>query len=586
MVQIINRTNKQLPSFVEKVLQEMFHNYREVTVRSEFNSGLSGSRVFLVRPIRADGAELAAVVKVDHFSRIEQEWQAYSKAIKNKMPDAAQIDGEPTFLRGNPWGGLRYPLVGGGTFDIVSLQQFCQQANQEDILWMLQNRLLRSLGTLWQQFTLKHELHIHTCYESFLPGNLLIDYQPVPPGTPYQRLRPSDANYKTWKSGEYIEFEGFRVVKITPDGKQQLSLDTPEGSYVAFRFHVQQVPNISEYEVGQVLSEPMTGRIRQTRAEQLKDQVQQVLGMSVMVDGETVKLPGLELPNPLYTLPTVLNTTFDTVRFACIHGDLNLENILVDPQIGSAQLIDFARSGEDHVLKDLMQLETAVLLKLLPPTLDLTTLPQQIYTFYQQLHCFPKQNGSAPPGLEKQFAILAVLRKTAENYLFKRGDWSEYYAGLTIYLLGFLKFADLDKLPNAPAPKQVAFWAAATIQKLMAEKPDCQTLTTTGAHPVAKPEEKQPVEWPPKPVVSAEVVNRPVVYNSEVRLQLREALVRLFSAGELQDLCEFHLGFSYENLPGSSKPDKARELITYCERHGLSEELIRACRKSNRQFPL
>ncbi|NTV64599.1 MAG: trypsin-like peptidase domain-containing protein, partial [Oscillochloris sp.] len=61
------------------------------------------------------------------------------------------------------------------------------------------------------------------------------------------------------------------------------------------------------------------------------------------------------------------------------------------------------------------------------------------------------------------------------------------------------------------------------------------------------------------------------------RVKLRQALINLFSDGELRDLC-FDLGIDYENLPGQAKGDKARELIGYAERTSRSAELVAVCR--------
>jgi transposase-like protein len=67
-----------------------------------------------------------------------------------------------------------------------------------------------------------------------------------------------------------------------------------------------------------------------------------------------------------------------------------------------------------------------------------------------------------PPALEKTVTMLAAIRKMARNCLFNPEDWREYYRGLILYMLGALKFKNLDRLPQAPLPKQLAFWAAAT----------------------------------------------------------------------------------------------------------------------------
>lgn len=56
------------------------------------------------------------------------------------------------------------------------------------------------------------------------------------------------------------------------------------------------------------------------------------------------------------------------------------------------------------------------------------------------------------------------------------------------------------------------------------------------------------------------------------RTRLRQLLSTCFDAGELRTLC-FDLGVEYDDLPGAGKADKARELITYLERHSRIYEL-------------
>jgi hypothetical protein len=59
----------------------------------------------------------------------------------------------------------------------------------------------------------------------------------------------------------------------------------------------------------------------------------------------------------------------------------------------------------------------------------------------------------------------------------------------------------------------------------------------------------------------------------ELRVRLREILVNRFDESELKTLC-FDLKISYEDLPGSGKADRARELVAYCERHACTRALI------------
>jgi hypothetical protein len=95
---------------------------------------------------------------------------------------------------------------------------------------------------------------------------------------------------------------------------------------------------------------------------------------------------------------------------------------------------------------------------------------ETIYPFYEELHCatFKSDQGATyrllHEALEKPFAILCVLRRAARAGFYDPGDFSEYYQGLMLYLLGALKFRNLDEIPGA---KQIAFWGAATLQHLL-----------------------------------------------------------------------------------------------------------------------
>ncbi len=62
------------------------------------------------------------------------------------------------------------------------------------------------------------------------------------------------------------------------------------------------------------------------------------------------------------------------------------------------------------------------------------------------------------------------------------------------------------------------------------------------------------------------------------RTELRDFIDRYFDDNELRELC-FDLGIDYENLPAVGKSARARELVTFCERHGRLTELDAACRR-------
>lgn len=60
--------------------------------------------------------------------------------------------------------------------------------------------------------------------------------------------------------------------------------------------------------------------------------------------------------------------------------------------------------------------------------------------------------------------------------------------------------------------------------------------------------------------------------------KLREKISNSFDLGELHDLC-FDLEVEYENLGGSKRSEKSRELVEHCERHGQLTLLIERCQE-------
>lgn len=594
---IENQTGQPLSYEFTQVFQHMFAEYARVVIRSELTGGLSGGRVFLVRPINQRGAERPSVVKIDETERIEREWLAYRDCIHNRLGEAAEIRGEPTYPRGLQWGGLRYPLVGAGTFDIASLQKYYQTASLEDIQHVLENRLFKSLETLWKDNrTVEVEYFLRARYDAQLPSNLVIEKSSGPTPGQTHFLQPDLVHTQTVHVGDAVQLFGFRVIKVDHEAKQ-LSLNTPEGSSFAYRLELKEVDEVGQYHVGQLLTHPFAGVVRQTRADRLLAEAQKVLGEGM--DFAAATLPTAhhaQLPNPLLNLPQILSRSFD-VEVGYIHGDLNLENVLVEPGNRNAFLIDFALARKDHILHDPLRMELAVITKILPELFQQTRQSaEQIISFYERLHCALHQSNpiTAPAGLEKPFAILQMIRRVAQRHLHNHDNWTEYYHGLVIYLLGALRFSDLDTLPTTPLPKQMAFWGAAAILRLIQEQPDCSrfaptTTAKTEAQPSTSPTATHTTIFQgpitgtihtgsgntnvqtAQPATPNQAVN--LQYRASSRVILLNILKEHFNLTELQELC-LELGIDFDNLAGSAKADKARELLLFCERHGRADKLV------------
>lgn len=68
----------------------------------------------------------------------------------------------------------------------------------------------------------------------------------------------------------------------------------------------------------------------------------------------------------------------------------------------------------------------------------------------------------------------------------------------------------------------------------------------------------------------------PGVARQAVLDALHQKIDTYFDREELRTLC-FKLGVDYDSLPAEGKSSKARELVVYCERHGLFSQLVKTC---------
>ncbi len=487
---IENPAALSLPAAAQILLKQLFPGYQRVIVKAELGSGFSGSRVLLVHPI-ADTPALPVAVKLAPASLIKQEYLAYQECIYNRLPGAAEIRSEPILPAGPGdlmgWGGLCYYLVGSGIFEIESLMAFCRRASVEEILHVLEKRLFKRMGLLWRFSDACLHFDMSASYDPLLPVNLLIRPASTPPGCRPCLLKPVLNSAKNTLidhsvgQGSHVRLEGWYVTEVDA-AQKAVTLNVPALDsacpMASYRVRLQPVEDVSVFQVGDTL-DAVEGVVTATRRDLL---------LACAPPAQS-KLLGdsLALPNPLDSLPEVLAESRH-VRVARIHGDLNLANILVDADARDVHLIDFALARRDHVLHDLLRLETGIVTWLLPELLTQARLPMQaIYTLYDRLHRLQDAGGPIDPialagrlelALRKPFVMLAAVRKMARECLFDAGDWGEYYQGLTLYLLGALKFKNLDSAPCAPLPKQLAFLGAAVALKLRRIAPPRQIRTS------------------------------------------------------------------------------------------------------------
>ena len=540
-----------LPTPAEQILKKMFDAYQRVVIRKEFSGGRSGGYVIEVRPIRLDGTtELPTVVKLAAISLIEKEWLAYKTYIRYKLPNIAEARGKPVLLPEIGWGGLRYTLMGGGTFTVITLAEYMRRpdVSPADVQAVL-TRLFRMMHELWGPNQPSLEFQLQSSYDRILPANLLIRHLPGATETKPVRIEPNTLHtVKNLKPGTPVRLEGFAISKVDLID-QTVTLNQRETAANVVRLQSSGVDQLATRTVGDVVN-AIEGEVIEGRLNRLNDEIRRALGDDRNPMGDSLTSAGkVELLNPVANLSTLLNKPRH-VKVAPVHGDFNLGNILIEPDTGTVSLIDFSEARYDHVLHDCFLLETDVTIKLLPEIIHKhkLSLINVLADLYWRLHATvfltepnsAAEPNSAPllhPDLEKPLAMLTVIRQRARTYLYNFDDYSEYYQGLVIYLLGALRFRNLDSMPEHPVPKQAAFWGGVLTYQFF----------------VAFPEETQH-----KPPASIERILEAQTTNLTAALGVHEQAYRNRVRERYSQEAEYHVPLSATTTEIVAPPDPKR----------------------------
>jgi len=160
-------------------------------------------------------------------------------------------------------------------------------------------------------------------------------------------------------------------------------------------------------------------------------------------------LPGFDLlglPDPLEKLPERLNETITGTR-SIIHGDLNLENVLVGPG-GMVWLIDFANTREGHPLVDFAHLETEIIAHVIAPQVpDGDTFLRMIkaQSALDKLQIDQAETESRQSVMQRLPSLLSTIHEIASKCLANPSQPREYWLALYVSCLGALKYRNLDE---------------------------------------------------------------------------------------------------------------------------------------------
>lgn len=473
---ILNPKNIPLSPSVTQLLDSIFSSTQEVVIQAELKPGIGNSHIFVLMA-KNDEVTRYLVVKIASTRLVQREWNAYQQHIPKKLKGITEIQSRPVFLPSGDIGGLIYPLIGDNKYKVESLLNYCKNTDFKDIIYdIFEDELFENLQFLWGRGSLKSNYNFLDHYSHLLPYYVIVEERTPPSNIVVHNIDMNHISDYVLNQGDYVCLTKGQINSTNPS--ENSFTIKPVGNNLGSSILWKSKHHIPLEQVGKIIEFPLTGIIEKTRYEQIIENVKVIFQESFDVAAQSIKLANsVSIPNPLMYINFILRKSIN-VRFACIHGDLHLENILVEHSkdiIGGrnhiAHLIDFDSSRRDHVLRDPLKLETDIMTRLLPDMLVEASLPvETIHGFYYQLHnaIVHGEYNLSSRFLQKPFHILLSLRKLAQYYLFDPNDWSEYYYGLFLYLVGSLKFKNLDTVDiTVPSPKAIAFLGAATILALL-----------------------------------------------------------------------------------------------------------------------
>lgn len=414
---IESRPGIEIRPYEQSLLRALFNRYGRVSIESEFLSGYSGARTYLAVPIRPDGrADAYTIVKIGDRETIQREYENYETFVKDSLPPiTARIQHAPVILPTYGFGqagaggsqnraAVQYTFIGAPGLTPTSLRQALLAKPDPALL----EKLFDTFGPNWWMQRRPYTFRLAQEYDRMLPAHYVIQ-----PGAGRGKVMdgkqpPARASLEV---GERVILRGFSHTERRADG-QSLSLRgeaTPGQPPIRVRWLGLSDPNGA------------AGRVVATR--------------QTLLEEFTAGFDLLGMPDPLQKLPSLLDERLSGTQ-STIHGDLNLENILVGPggfgPQGFVWLIDFAQTRDGHPLYDFAHLEAEIIAHIIAPQMS---TPGEYLNLLQN----PADARQNP-----YYALRFTLQAIAARCLFNPAQPREYELALYMACLGALKFNNLN----------------------------------------------------------------------------------------------------------------------------------------------
>lgn len=393
-LQVESGAHIQLSKDEDDLVRAMFNRYRRLVVEREFLSGYSGARTLLVRAVAPDGrADAATIVKIGSRAAVLQEVANYESYVKDRLPPiTARIQRAPVALRGGKLAALQYTFIAEPGKLPLSLRQ-ALSANPDPALLQ---KLFDTFGSHWWLQGQPYTFRMAQEYDRLLPPHWVVE--PAQGKSTWQALNGSGGDYPV---GEVLRLGEIASLEQRLDGR-------------SWSLHLRAAENQPPQRLRwMAVEKPASGAV-----------VRVTSGRMDLLREWTAGCELYGMPDPLEKLDAWLDATIQGRR-ATIHGDLNLENVLVGPG-ELVWLIDFATTREGHALQDFAHLGA-----------DLVA------------HVLSADAGSPEKylrHLEAGDALLEALEGMARRCTFDPASVEEYHRALALTCLGALKYANLSPL--------------------------------------------------------------------------------------------------------------------------------------------
>ena len=381
----------------EKILlQSLFSKYRRILLKEEFLSGYSGARTFLAQPVNLNGqSDAETIIKIGRRADIEMEYCHYEEFVKNRLPPiTARIQHIPVTAPSLKKAALQYTCISDPRKSPTSLRQTLLSSPNADYF----KQLFDNFGPYWWMQRHPYTFRLAQEYDRLLPPHLVLEPATGQPGKLLDQK--VDADTQKFEVGEIVSVSSFSQWEYRADNQSITLFGEPQEGKPTFRIRwlSNQPPKNA------------TARIVSNRMDLLRQ--------------ATREFDLLGLPDPLPRLNTWLQEVVQGTR-SIIHGDLNLENILVGPG-NLVWLIDFAQTREGHPLYDFAHLGSEVIAHIL------SQRGMSGREFVALL-----QNKADP--------LLNSIEQISTNCLFNPADAREYRMSMILSCLGGLKYKNVSE---------------------------------------------------------------------------------------------------------------------------------------------